>query len=274
MADAPLTVSYGVGVDSTGMLVAMKRRGIRPDVILTADTGCERPESYAYLPVISAWLERVGFPAITVVKNPRPASGDVSLAAACLRTGVLPALAYGRHQCSLVWKIEPQERHLRRLYGWNGRTRTWADGVPHVVKAIGYDSGPRDRCRAGKSHGKDSPGFLNWYPLIEWDIDREACEELIRSEGLPVPVKSACFCCPAMKPHEVDELARTHPLLARMALRLEQAALERGLASIKGLGRRWNWREHLETHAPADIQRRLGLGAADKPDSNGQYALL
>lgn len=35
---APLVVSYGVGVDSTAMLVAMQQRGIRPDLILFADT--------------------------------------------------------------------------------------------------------------------------------------------------------------------------------------------------------------------------------------------
>jgi hypothetical protein len=37
--DCPLVVAYGLGVDSTAMLVEFARRGIRPDLILFADTG-------------------------------------------------------------------------------------------------------------------------------------------------------------------------------------------------------------------------------------------
>ncbi len=42
-----LVVSYGVGLDSTAMLVEMHNRGMRPDLILFSDTGGEKPETYA-----------------------------------------------------------------------------------------------------------------------------------------------------------------------------------------------------------------------------------
>lgn len=52
--DRPLLVpAYGIGVDSTSVLVKLKRLGIRPDLILTADVGLEWPETYAYLPIIN-----------------------------------------------------------------------------------------------------------------------------------------------------------------------------------------------------------------------------
>ena len=35
----PLVVSYGLGVDSTAMLIHLQQQGIRPDLILFADTG-------------------------------------------------------------------------------------------------------------------------------------------------------------------------------------------------------------------------------------------
>ena len=44
--DNPLVVAYGLGVDSTAMLVEFAHRGIRPDLILFADTGGEKPETY------------------------------------------------------------------------------------------------------------------------------------------------------------------------------------------------------------------------------------
>jgi 3'-phosphoadenosine 5'-phosphosulfate sulfotransferase (PAPS reductase)/FAD synthetase len=93
--DCPLAVAYGLGVDSTAMLVEFARRAIRPDLILFADTGGEKPETYAYLPVIQDYLARVGFPAVVTVRyTPTRAAYD-TLEAQCLHTGTLPSLAYG-----------------------------------------------------------------------------------------------------------------------------------------------------------------------------------
>jgi hypothetical protein len=41
--DCPLVVAYGLGVDSTALLVEFARRGLRPDLVLFADTGGEKP---------------------------------------------------------------------------------------------------------------------------------------------------------------------------------------------------------------------------------------
>ena len=35
-------VAYGLGVDSTAMLIGLAQRGIRPDLILFADVGGEK----------------------------------------------------------------------------------------------------------------------------------------------------------------------------------------------------------------------------------------
>lgn len=237
LAAAPVVVAYGVGVDSTGMLIGMHARGERPDLILTADTGDEKPETYAYLPVINEWLAAVGFPPVTVVKNPRPVSGDKSLSESCLRNRVLPALAYGMHQCSLVWKRDPQHKFIR---SWAPAVAAWARGE-NIINCIGYDAGPRDSCRQYKAEGKESQGFTNRFPLIEWGWDRERCAREIAAAGLPVPVKSACFHCPASKQHEIRWLQSTHPALFARAVEMETRAKERGLRSTKGLGRRFAW---------------------------------
>ena len=93
--DAPLAVAYGLGVDSTAMLIEFVNRGIKPDLILFADTGGEKPETYQYLDVIQPYLRKVGFPEVTVVRyRPTRAVYD-TLEAQCLHTGTLPSLAYG-----------------------------------------------------------------------------------------------------------------------------------------------------------------------------------
>jgi hypothetical protein len=233
----PLVVAYGMGVDSTAVLVGLHQRGERPDLILFADTGDEKPETYAYLPIINEWLERVGFPRVTVVKNARPKSGDKSLSESCMRNRVLPALAYGQHQCSLVWKRDPQVKYLKQ---WAPALEAWQQGRA-IVNCIGYDAGPRDSCRQYKAEGKATEGFRNRFPLIEWGWDRERCKAEIAAAGLPVPVKSACFHCPASTKPEIQELRTTHPVLFARAIELEQLAQARGLRRVKGLGRRFAW---------------------------------
>lgn len=238
----PLVVSYGMGVDSTAVLVGLHQRGERPDLVIFADTGSEKPETYAYLATINTWLESVGFPTVTVVKNPRPKSGDKSLEEACLRTGVLPALAYKfrSHQCSIVWKRDPIMAYCKR---WAPAQIAWSLGDT-VTMCIGYDAGPRDGCRRFKAEGKEQKGYTNRFPLIEWGWDRARCEAEIKAAGLPVPMKSACFFCPASKRSEIDWLAKFHPDLAQRAVTLENNAQAK-LRTVKGLGSNFSWAEHL-----------------------------
>src|SRR5205823_324723 len=86
----------------------------------------------------------------------------------------------------------------------------------------------------------DEHYFAYWYPLIEWGYDREACKRIITEAGLSVPIKSACFYCPASKKHEIDWLQAHHPDLLKRALAIERNA-QGNLTSVKGLGRSYAW---------------------------------
>ena len=245
----PLVVSYGVGVDSTAMLVAMQRRDIRPDLVLFSDVGAEKPETYAYLPIINAWLASVGFPLVTVVRYRPKRAPYRNLEGKCLANQTLPSLAFGKHSCSLVFKVEPQNRFVQE---WPPALRAWASGH-RVRKAIGYDSGEQDCRRRRKADAAvanneraghiDAQRYAYWYPLQEWNIDRVECLRLIALAGLPVPIKSACFFCPASRKSEVVWLRDTHPMLFRRALRIERTARDgkHGLKSVAGLGRSFAW---------------------------------
>jgi hypothetical protein len=101
------------------------------------------------------------------------------------------------------------------------------------------------RDRGTKSLGKESPGFTNRFLLQEWGWDRDRCKAEIAAAGLPLPVKSACFFCPAMKKDEVTALHAKHPQLAARSLEIERLAQQRGLKTIKGLGIQWTWQRHL-----------------------------
>lgn len=263
-AVTPLVVSYGAGVDSTAMLVAMRQRDIVPDLILFADPGAEWPETYSYLFAIQPWLERVSFPPLQVVRYIPTRAPYSSLEGNCLSNETLPSLAFGGHSCSLKWKAAAQEKYLK---AWAPARRAWASGgvivraigyddsaadhrrvarqAGKVTMAIGLDDSPRDRTRSARRYATrvDNELFHYWYPLQDWGIDRARCVEIITAAGLPVPHKSSCVFCPAMKKPEILELAERHPHLAARAVALERGFLEgrHEKRSTRGLGRTFSW---------------------------------
>ncbi len=225
----PLVVSFGGGVNSAAMLIGMHERGIRPDLILFADTGGEKPETYAFVEIMRTWTERHMGQSIVRVSA---AKKYASLEDRCLTQGYLPSIAYGFKSCSLRWKAEPQEKYANN---WLPAKNCWEAGWK-VKKFIGYDAGEGHR----GVNLKEDTKYLYIYPLIEWMWFREQCIAAIQRAGLPVPVKSACFYCPSSRPHEIIALKKDHPDLFERAI-----AIERGAAGynqeVKGLGRNWSW---------------------------------
>lgn len=230
---AVLQVSYGAGVDSTAMLVAMKRRGIIPDLILFADTGAEKPETYDFIiRVMDPWLRSWGAPTVTWVKHRttnRVSYND--LEGNCLDNETLPSLAFGLHSCAIKWKISAMDAFLKgvrsgpnKRHGWQPAIECWARGQK-PIKLIGYDNGPAD-IRRRKRVSTEDDDFRYVFPLQHLKWARKECIQAIIEEGLEVPMKSACFFCPASKKWEIFDLAGRHPELLLRALKIERNALE------------------------------------------------
>lgn len=234
----PLVFGYGGGVNSLAALVRLSQKRIVPDLILFADTGGEKHGTYRHIRKhVRPWLEEIGFPPLIFVKKESPQTGDKSLEEECLRRETMPSRAFGLSSCAMRWKIEPQEKYLNH---WQPARDTWDRGQ-RPIKILGYDGGEERRASI-----TEDDKLLYWYPLIEWDIDRDACKALILAAGLPIPPKSACFFCPSSTKTEVIELARRSPKLMARAIRIEDVALtseRHDLRTIKGLGRHWAWRD-------------------------------
>ena len=230
-----IVVSYGGGTNSTALLILMKLLGLRPHLIMFADTGDEKPETYAHLEVMQGWCAANGFPPITRVRNMLPQGvKDGSLFGEVYRLGALPSKTFGYSSCSMKWKVEPQQKYLK----------AWMDenGCPFVVHYVGFD--------ADEVHRSQKPTPVreyerNEYPLIEAGWGRDECVAAIDAEGLPRPGKSACFMCPSSRKPEVVWLSQKHPVLYAKAVMLERRALagegQTPAAEVKGLGRHWNW---------------------------------
>lgn len=226
-----LNVCFGGGVDSTAMLVAMKRQGIIPSIITFADTGAEKPETYDHVRLMDEWLMSWGAPKVTwCKKNTKESTPYNDLTGNCLDNETLPSLAFGMKSCSIKWKQDPQDKFLK------GATKGPNQCEPHplwtesqetgrkIVKLIGYDASPADIRRSSKIKTEDDH-FLYCYPLQQLGWTRQDCIAAIIEEGLPVPIKSACWFCPASKQWELYWLAGNHPELFEKACEIERTAL-------------------------------------------------
>lgn len=218
-----IVVSYGGGTNSTAMLVGLQERGERPDLILFADTGGEKPHTYEHIAVMQTWLFNNKWPLIHTVEK-----GALTLEEDCLTRNALPSIAYGFKSCSDHFKFRPQKAYFK------------AQGITPSTICIGFDADEPQRARRGQEL-KDP--WDKRYPLIEWGWGRDECVAAIERAGLPQPGKSACFFCPSSKKHEILDLRDRYPDLMKRALAMEANA---DLTAIKGLGRNFAWADLLK----------------------------
>jgi hypothetical protein len=222
-----------MGVDSTALLIELHERGQAPDLVLTADTGAEKPETYAYQELMRRWMaeRKIRYEVVRYeakrFKNWPPYR---DLTESLLTNGCLPSIAFGRSSCSLKYKAAPQEAFVKT---WEPARRAWAAKLK-VIRYIGYDAGLRDGQRYAHARTITDPLFENHYPLRDWGWDRQACAARIEQAGLTVPPKSSCVFCTAMKPDEVRALPERW---LRTIVLIEARAAPR-LKTVEGLWRK------------------------------------
>ena len=228
-----IVLCYGAGTNTTAMIVGLAARNITPDLIVMADTGAERPHTYAHIELMQEFLRMIDFPKITIVKKVDKNGDVLTLEDNLLKQKALPSVAYGFKTCSQKYKTQPVDKFLNNH---PDAIAAWKRGEK-ITKLIGFDA---DEAHRAKDY--DDAKYKVEFPLIEWGWGRDECISEIKKEGLPLPSKSSCFFCPNMRPHEIMELNALYPHLAERALRMEANA---ELTTIKGLGRRFAWSDLL-----------------------------
>lgn len=123
----------------------------------------------------------------------------------------------GTRQCTDRYKIKVIADELAR----RGATE---DNPAIVGIGISLDEIGRANNRSRISHETVV------YPLLDLGLRRTDCQRIIRSAGLPVPPKSACWFCPMKRPSEWHDLRRTQPDLFERACALEDTLVARRTA--------------------------------------------
>lgn len=196
---SPWGINFGGGLDSTAVIIECLRRKFKPDWILFADTGSERPETLAHVEHMQQWLRDNApsyWPEITIVRWIRKEGNFEPLHEYNLRIGHLPSKAYGYAGCTSKYKIFPMDKWRK------------ANGFQHGAFAVGYNYSESKRIQKACQRG-DDPKFNAWYPLVAWELSRSDVESIVKNTGFNV-VKSSCFMCPNMRREEWLQLRQDH----------------------------------------------------------------
>ena len=180
-------LSYGGGRQTTAMCVLIARGVLpRPDRIVMADTGRERPSTWAYL---AAHVQPMLSPLGLAVEIVSPANGEpcVHSNAGDLIIPAFTATSKFASFCSGTWKRD--------------RVNSYLSGGGGGEKWIGFavDEGRRIRKALG-SDGRS--GWKLRFPLAELCLTTADCLRLVVAHGLPEPAVSSCWMCPNQRNSE------------------------------------------------------------------------
>jgi hypothetical protein len=192
-------LSYGGGVNSTALAILLvhgKVPGVEAWEVVFADTGDERPKTYCYLHTFRVWLRNCG-------KDLAIVRGKETVLERWQRLQVTGSRII--RSCTDEAKVQPIRRHLMEYEA--------------VGQLIGIAADEAHRARPAEPNQ-----IPKRYPLVEQDIDREGCAQIIRDAGLSVPVKSGCWHCPFLRVGEILTLATTAPERFALIEDLELAA--------------------------------------------------
>jgi len=180
------------------------------------DHGTDWPETYEYFGMLQGWLKDNGHDLVTVlkpgvVKNKKtdPIVFDNLYDFAKHRRFAPNGF---QRWCTADFKIKPIMEYI----------------ATPCFMYIGIDFGEAKRAKISSISGVE-----NRWPLIENEIERDGCKQIIREHGLPVPVKSGCFICPFQKKSQWRELRMLHPDLFCKAMELERVCADFRIESGK-----------------------------------------
>jgi len=190
-------LSMGFGVNSVALYLLMEQLDMEFEAVFI-DHGGDWPETYEY----ARYFIDTGRPVTVLKPECYEKKKDIifnDLYAYCWEYKIMPSMMH--RWCTDKFKIKPINRYIKKP----------------CTMHLGIDAGEQKRAKPNQTKGVTS----RWL-LIEHDIDRQGCKDLITKAGLEVPPKSGCYFCPFQRIAQWRELRMKHPELFRKVQELEQ----------------------------------------------------
>ena len=190
-------ISWGGGVNSTA-IIALHLLGElkgKPEIVF-ADTGCEYPETYAYINIVGNILHKDGWKVTILRPYIQPelyskfAKETRTLTDACKIKKCVPHFKW--RWCNDHFKKSP--------------LRKYANGRSYL---IGICKDEKHRIHDGK----------DIYPIK--DYTRDECIELIKKAELPPAHKTGCYICPLQRKAQWIDMYKNKPNLWKECVEIE-----------------------------------------------------
>ncbi len=201
-------LSYGGGVQTFALLLLIQKGSIpKPSCLIFSDTGCEWPHTYKHIEEVAKPIcLQLGIPFITVMHKEGLIPGYSA-------TNSIPMAGF--RSCTYHYKVRPIHKYIKE---------TWplekVDGKPSFISLIGIST---DESKRAVSREDQLPLWMVLeYPLLELNLSRQDCLDLIEESIYPLAQKSGCFLCPYSSTSEWAKLKREQPKLMQIAIDLEQ----------------------------------------------------
>lgn len=200
-------LSFGGGVNSVALMLWLIEHDIEFEAVF-ADHGGDYTETYEYVDM----LITKGYK-ITVLRANQTIKGlSKNLYDYLHHYKQCPSTRY--RWCTSMFKVIPIRDYVKRP----------------CFLFMGIAAEEAHRAKRNKEY---EFGIVRDYPLIDHNINRQGCVEIIKRHGLPVPPKSGCFFCPFQKASEIRELYHRCDDLFDKALELEKRNIEYNKAKGK-----------------------------------------
>lgn len=199
-------LSFGAGVNSVALYLLMQDLGIQFEAVFV-DHGGDWPETYEYVEYFVA----TGRPVTVLTPDYQ---GCKTLLQFCKKNRMTPNM--WQRWCTQHFKVAPVLKYCT------------GPGFQHIGIAA-------EEAKRAKISIKN--GIENRFLLIENDIDRDGCVDIIKKHGLNVPIKSGCYICPFQRASQWRQLRREHPDLFCIASKIEEQQNE--ARAEKGKGPHW-----------------------------------
>lgn len=197
-------LSFGGGVNSVAMMLLLIDEGVEFEAVYVWMPDNPRTHEYIMMLESKGYPITIIFPEVKSVKGPLgPVPGIYSnLFDYCWDRNVVPSIL--RRWCSGKFKSESLQKYYQN--------------ANFIYIGMAFEEQKRMSYTCFKT-GE------NRYPLIEHELTRKGCKDLIKSHGLPIPDKSGCFFCPFQKPSEWKNLRRKFPDLFCRVVELEKRSV-------------------------------------------------
>lgn len=249
-------LSYGGGLDSFAMLVAKVLDGEKPDIVTFIDVADvehrdpgEWPSTYRHIDeVVRPFCEEHGIEFVAIDSTRYPVRDARSLFAWLWAREQIPVAGPDRI-CTTIAKVERFERWLDDRFPGQ-EVEVWIGFEAGEEKRVAKDpnagaprgaTGLRERAVSGPVSRQVALvlhnafrwlGAVVWamthaqrrnrFPLMELELCRCRCEQLVRETGYPIPRKSACVFCPYASRGDWRALASQLPAVFEHVVELEE----------------------------------------------------